>query len=422
MLSFLNDSATTAQFSYLDSKSARDSKALASRVLSTLRKQNEISYVTINQNEADGLAALIHRAIPQVVANIFLSSNGANITASIELPLPKPIKFLNIEGTILPSEDGLHMGKVSVGSVIFEGDAFVNALVSLADLYLKGDVASKMIGMIKSIQLKNESLLLLAKIDTNLVSPHNKQSIFTQIRDDLSLFGEVSNIEHYYFSLVEFSSTLKGNKPQSLSLYVNHVFDLAKQRTGTFADEVAVTAVDENQSALLALALYFGSERFKLLIGEFKPLSAGDARIQHEKRATVTLRERVDLQKHFVYSAALELFSSQYASDALGEFKEFLDSNQGGSGFSFADLQADRAGTRLAMIVTGSETSAQKAQQILSSITDEQLLPSISGLKEGLSKSRFKQEYKTVNSDSYQKMLGDIDDRLKRLPLYRLGW
>lgn len=136
----------------------------------------------------------------------------------------------------------------------------------------------------------------------------------------------------------------------------------------------------------------------------------------------MTLRERVDLQKHFVYSAALELFSSQYASDALGEFKEFLDSNQGGSGFSFADLQADRAGTRLAMIVTGSETSAQKAQQILSSITDEQLLPSISGLKEGLSKSRFKQEYKTVNSDSYQKMLGDIDDRLKRLPLYRLGW
>ena len=52
-------------------------------------------------------------------------------------------------------------------------------------------------------------------------------------------------------------------------------------------------------------------------------------------------------------SAGIKLIADSGISFAAGEFKELLDALSGGSGFSFADLAADRAGTHFAKMAVG---------------------------------------------------------------------
>ena len=77
------------------------------------------------------------------------------------------------------------------------------------------------------------------------------------------------------------------------------------------------------------------------------------------KRRTVTLQGRVDWAQHFIISAALTLVGGDIISDAIGLFKEVEDSRIG-SGFSFADLAADKAGTRFG----GYATSVRQASEL----------------------------------------------------------
>jgi hypothetical protein len=101
--------------------------------------------------------------------------------------------------------------------------------------------------------------------------------------------------------------------------------------------------------------------------------------------------------------------------------KEFLDANKGGSGFSFADLMADRAGTRLAMISTQTNESALLAQERLANITSESaIIPTLGGLPEGITQQAFEKYYQGVKSTNYIAMLRHIDEQLSQIPLYQI--
>ena len=64
------------------------------------------------------------------------------------------------------------------------------------------------------------------------------------------------------------------------------------------------------------------------------------------------LRGRPDSARHFWVSAAVTALVGDVVSDAAGLLKEELDAGEGGSGFSFGDLMADRAGTEFARAAT----------------------------------------------------------------------
>jgi hypothetical protein len=76
----------------------------------------------------------------------------------------------------------------------------------------------------------------------------------------------------------------------------------------------------------------------------------------------VTLNGRTDSPQHFTISAALAAHAGSPLSDAIGLYKEVDDSRRG-SGFSFNDLAADRAGTRFGDLATRSPASARQLQQ-----------------------------------------------------------
>ena len=130
----------------------------------------------------------------------------------------------------------------------------------------------------------------------------------------------------------------------------------------------------------------------------------------------ITLAGRHDLAQHFVISATLAAWSGEPVADAIGLYKE-LDDARRGSGFSFVDLAADRAGTRFGEILA--RNPGRLAEQLASGLSEHDLLPSVGDLPEYLDAERFRREYESPNSPRFKAMTRDIETRLSSLPLYR---
>jgi hypothetical protein len=90
-----------------------------------------------------------------------------------------------------------------------------------------------------------------------------------------------------------------------------------------------------------------------------------------------------------------------------------------GSGYSFVDLAADKAGVKFADYLADPDT-AKAAQSRLAIASDEALFfPVIKDLPEGLKTDAFRQTFKTVDSPEYQAMIAEIKGRIAGLGLYR---
>lgn len=413
----LQSSPNAIHVNQINAESAKKSEQLVKRTVTQLKNNHKTNTIKITQNEINGLTALLHRAFPIVKADIRLSQYGASAEAAIALPLPSFIRYLNVSAYVLSSKSGLNIESISFGGLNLSGEWFIAIVRWLTDTFVQEQLVDKALNMITNVDINEQRIITQLVFNEALFNFKKDKSLLVSLRDDLALFGDVDKISFYYQSLNEFA--LQQNHKSSLAVFMRYVFDLAKVRS-TMSDKYQ--AIEENQAAVMALVIYFGADRFELMVGNITQPIHEELVVRNRMRRNVTLQGRVDLQKHFIYSMALQMFSTHGASDALGEFKEFLDTNSGGSGFSFADLQADRAGTRLAMILTKSQQHALQAQTLLATITDEQLLPSIEGLDEGLNEKKFENSYQNVDSEDYKQTLSEIDNRLKTLNVYQLGW
>lgn len=189
----------------------------------------------------------------------------------------------------------------------------------------------------------------------------------------------------------------------SLVEFLKPMFFLASARSGD--------AVEENRAALIALAMYFSGVSIDRFLGiELTGTGSVGKRL--------TLSGRYDFAQHFLTSAALTASSGVGIADAMGLFKE-LDDARGGSGFSFTDLGADRAGVRFARLATSSRQSAKHVQAVMTGPLDESdFMPDFLDLPEFLSNEEFQSRYGGVGSARYQSIVMEIEARLDRCALY----
>ena len=174
--------------------------------------------------------------------------------------------------------------------------------------------------------------------------------------------------------------------------------------------------VSENQAAILALAIMFGSAEVAVAAGMPRPQNVAEtaARI-----GPLTVLGREDWVKHFLVSAALVQVATADVSDVAGRVKEQLDA-RGGSGFSFADLLADRAGTRFGEALSADAASAEKVQQrLVSRYALSAFFPLTNALPEGLQQAQFQSGYGAVGSPQYRAIEAEIARQLAACDLYR---
>lgn len=176
---------------------------------------------------------------------------------------------------------------------------------------------------------------------------------------------------------------------------------------------VGIDPVDQNRAAFIALAMYVVSPNAQRLAGSDIAIDVPEA-----AAPPVGLGGRADLAKHFALSAALAATLDPRFTRAMGEWKELDDSLPGGSGFSFVDLTADRAGLHLARAALDPATADAVAAR-LAAVADDALFPSGAlGLAEGLPEAEFSRRYGSLDAAPYAAAVRRADRLLARLPLY----
>lgn len=189
--------------------------------------------------------------------------------------------------------------------------------------------------------------------------------------------------------------------------------------------KAAAKAASEQDEAVATKAFVFGLGIACDHTGAIRRLPAGrefcaaveSATDRQERLAVIgqpTLYGRRDLLLHFLVSCYLTGSLGARAAEAAGLMKEFADA-RGDSGFSFADLAADKAGVRFAVSVLHNEVSLQ---QVAENFTVSDYMPSIHGLPEGLSLQEIMAVSESDSQSTYARLLDEINARLTALPAY----
>lgn len=127
-----------------------------------------------------------------------------------------------------------------------------------------------------------------------------------------------------------------------------------------------------------------------------------------------TMRGRNDLARHFLISAHLTAAVGSQAARGVGVAKELFDTQ--GSGFSFADMAANRAGIQFATAVI---TRRVSLDAIADQFSVEAYLPQLEELGEGLNSSQFSRQFGGVTDPRYRRQIEQIEAAILALPAYQ---
>lgn len=168
-------------------------------------------------------------------------------------------------------------------------------------------------------------------------------------------------------------------------------------------------AVAENRAALLVAMFHVMRKSLKLVVPEA-------VHWPRPPRQSVTLDGREDFAKHFAVSAAISAYADTALADAIGLYKEVEDSRTG-SGFSFNDLAADRAGTRFGELAATPDTAGSLQSRVAAGLRDADLMPPWQDLPESLPEAEFKRRFGGVEAPAYRAQMDEIERRVARLPV-----
>ena len=330
------------------------------------------------------------------------------VMLSAHLPETPLGGWLNLAISMQPSKEGLRLSSLDIGSYRLPASILLPMFTLALDIILGDRLGGKIVNGIDSVSVRHKTVVLSISL-----TRENRKVLMARAKERLSqvfMLGDAEDVRFYYRALDQAAGEGRLDPQGSFVSYLRMMLDLARQRSQ------GGDAINENRSAILALAMYCGHWRIANLIGA---VLTDEMKGRESLCGDVTLGGRADLRRHFIVSAALQIASESGLAFAAGEFKELLDSNWRGSGFSFADLAADRAGIRFAERALSGRDDAVALQTMLSERGVEgAIFPHTSDLPEGLSEATFRRRFGDVNSPAYRDVLEIIDKRIDGLPAY----
>jgi len=170
-----------------------------------------------------------------------------------------------------------------------------------------------------------------------------------------------------------------------------------------------------NRAAILALSVLLGDDQVAAVAR--RRVHSGRTAEREALRRRARVHGRGDLGQHFWVSAGLVVLSDAGRALTVGIAKEMKDSTPGGSGFSFVDMAANKAGIRFAVFATRDAESARELQlRMVGGIDTADFFPAIDGLPEGLSRDEFQSEFGGLGGGETRRLFAEIDLRIDALP------
>ncbi len=222
--------------------------------------------------------------------------------------------------------------------------------------------------------------------------------------DGLLTADELKRLRVYSDRLVELTALRAPHIEMPMAQLLGPMFDLARQRSAGGNDAAA-----ENRAVLVALTLYANGRA----VASVAPVARSWPQARPMR---LMLAGRADFPLHFLVSATLASEGTTPLSKAIGVYKEVADA-RGGSGFSFNDMAANRAGTRFGALAV---QDPQRLQDLVArGVSDSELLPRTDDLPEFMAEPEFVRRYGGVGAPAYNAMLAEIDRRIGLLALLR---
>lgn len=349
-------------------------------------------------DERDLELLLNHAALRRLDAYtaVSLQRGAAVVRSSLPMP-PNPFgRWLNVEVRLLetgglPVIDSVHLGRLPLPAALAE--RALPWLARRAGVQAELDVAAEVVRRVHFMP-KRLAVVYAWRDDSA-----------ERVLGGLVPAGDQARLRAYSDHLAKVVARQGPGWTVSLAPLVGPMFELARQRSaGTPADAAA-----ENRAALVVLTLFVNGRG----VGALLPAARAWPR---PRPLQVTLGGRDDFPRHLLISATLAAEGTGPLSRAIGVYKEVADS-QGGSGFSFNDMAANRAGTRLGEWAVSQPLRLQAA--LARSLEESDFMPAWSDLPEFMSEPEFRQRFGGVGAPAYEKLLAEIDRRVEALPVFR---
>ncbi len=364
------------------------------------RQVGELIQVEMVAADVEALAIEATRRLSGLGVHATLGSSAAILHLSAVSPWPELSPYLNVRATVRGSPEAPELSDVQVGALpvprVIAQALFDQGYHRYARASGRARAALE---AVETFELGEGQLRVRFRWTEPLA--HELRGV-----GRFAMLGELSTerVRDYRDGLARVLSATRSERPLPLRTILPLYFALVKARAG---DDVQ----RELQAAVLVLTFHAVGIPLNDLLGvEFPAVPPRE----------LTLWNRGDLAKHYLVSFLLVTWGDRSFADAVGLSKEVTDS-QGGSGFSFADLAADRAGTEHAERAFASPALARKlidrwAEPLAA---DADLMPDPRRLPEGLSEQAFSRVYEAVGSERYRSLLEYIDAGIRATAVTR---
>ena len=350
--------------------------------------------IEIAAKDLDLAANYLLQRFADAKAHISLADGALNAVMTVRVPHLEGRGYLNVAASATaeggrPRIAALRVGRIPVPEMLsnYALRRLLDDLAQQSSHQLGGD-------LVQDMKLFPDRLQLTYRWNPALID---------QARDTLLSGSDREALRFYHDQLVTLQSNRVG-KQGSLVKLLQPMFAAAIVRSRG-RDPAA-----ENTALLTVLGAWAVGHNLARLI-------PGD--LARPSRFRLRLHRRTDLAQHFLMSAALAARGDATLSNAVGLFKE-IDDTDHGSGFSFTDIAADRAGTRFGALATASTDDARQVQQRLAAgFTELDIMPTVNDLPEHIRGDAFKQRFGHVGSPAYQAVMDVIERRISASTLYR---
>ena len=352
--------------------------------------------IVITQNDLDLAANYLAHRYGDGSARVTLGENRFAINASLcrrQLPIGLCINVDTAlyEDAPLPRFEQLRVGRLPVPGFIADW-----LLMRTIVLLFGQDALDAGVQALKKFAVQKGRLAVTYEWQEKFKEEIRNVLVPLELRDRLRLYQRrLSEVAHG-----------PTNATISLTDLLAPLFQLAKELSQ------AGNPIEENRAAIFVLTFYVTGKQLDAIIPEAK-------KWPQPQPYRVILSGREDTPKHFMVSAAVAAKAGGPLADALGIYKELTDS-RGGSGFSFNDIAADRAGTRFGELAANDQASARILQNRLAAqVREKDIMPPAEDLPENMQAAEFNRRFGGVDAPEYKKMMVEIERRVAALPFYR---
>ncbi|MFH2058115.1 MAG: hypothetical protein ABIJ59_04355 [Pseudomonadota bacterium] len=362
-------------------------------------------------NEQD-LNLLVSYALSQglkpdtVYSKIRLLENAIKADITIVIPSTPLGEYINISLDVKSAGTTLSVVSLQIGRLFIYGRIINPVLNFLHKYLLKIQVYQNLMentDAIQQISIKNNLLKIIYQWDPDSLAKLQESS--------KTILLPMDHQKRLIFYNNELTDILKPYKRQNVSLahVIAPMFQRALEQL-----KISNDPVQENRALLQTLALYSNGTSLAHFISQDLQKT-----INSPIKSFLVLNGKKDLPKHFLVSAGLSVSAGSSLANFIGLAKEVEDSD-GGTGFSFADLAAGKAGVKLGQLAVASKQTAQRLQLKMSSIKKEaDFMPDIDQLSEGLMTLAFKKKYTDLDSKAYSLVNDEIDRRISQCSVYQ---